>query len=123
MERAFSLFECMIVCVIIGILMMIAIPGYQHNIAKQRQDHAILTLMQMAHALEEARLASGGAYPQMLISSLMPAHTGLGYRYEITSLKPTQFMLSAIPDAHQGSLLSHKRCKTLWINQAGQHCW
>lgn len=123
MSNAFSLFECMIVCVIIGILMLAAIPSYQYQMASQRRHQAILTLMHMAHTLEMHRLTAGGHYPRVSIDDLKPSTPGQGYRYVITVLTPNRFILSAEPDAHQHSLTSNETCKTLWVNQAGQHCW
>lgn len=124
-QRGFTLIELMIVVVILGILMLVALPAYQDSIAKTWRRKATACLVEMAQGMER-RYTTGLSYIAdttdltLLPPQVCSTEDGMGDRYVI-NLTPAPandtFTLQALPQGVQSTRDS--RCGTLTINQLG----
>ncbi|KTD16404.1 pilus assembly protein PilE [Legionella jordanis] len=122
LSTGFSLFELLIACLILIILMALAYPNYQKNIIKVRRLDAQNALFNLAnrlehyyanvHSYENASLGTGDA-PDVISSNLSSQKW---YRLEITSQTADEFSLSAVPINSQAN---DQECQTFTLNHEG----
>ena len=101
--RGFTLLEVLIVCVIVGVLTMIALPSYQKSVQKTRRSDAKSALIGAAGQMERyftergtyatATLGSGGVYPSTTENGY--------YTLSLANLTATTYTLRAAPAAAQ----------------------
>ena len=135
--RGFTLIEIMIALVIVGILVMVALPSYQGSLRKSRRVDGMDTLLELA-SRQERFYARTGTYTTDISGA-----TGLDYGstqspdgyYSLTAAAcatgtiATCYVLSAAP---QGVQASDTQCGTLQLGSNsgktatgtdGARCW
>lgn len=127
-QQGFTLVELLIVVTIVGILAMVAIPGFQDAMRKSRRSDARIALLETAQRLERC-YTQFGVYDDDDCVIASPADSPDGF-YSVTVVRdPGTFSLSAAP---QGPQASDGACGTFALNQLGersasgddtQHCW
>ena len=122
MERGFSLFECLIVLVIISILAGMLYPSYQAHIAKVHRQRAEITLWEMAHRAQEQFVRSG-RYDNLQLEQLLPsAWKDDYYQYAIEAQGERDFRITATPnDAQVGRYFPG--CAIQGITSQGLTCY
>lgn len=126
-SSGFTLIELMVALVIIGILLMIAIPSYQSYLRKGNRAAAQAHLMDIAqqqqHYLMDAR-----AYANSVATLSMTTPTDVSTYYTIQNpftvgTAPNSFSVTATPIGAQAS----DSCGTLLIDNLGNktpaNCW
>ncbi|MDJ0747826.1 MAG: type IV pilin protein [Woeseiaceae bacterium] len=114
--RGITLFELMIVVVIIGILASIAYPSYQEQVRKTRRADGTAQLMQTAQALERCYTRSATYVGCATVA--FPVTSQEGY-YSVTAVggvTATAYTLAAAP---QGDQVSDTNCGTLSLTSTG----
>lgn len=127
-QHGFSLVELLIVVTIVGILAMVAIPGFQDSMRKSRRSDARIALLETAQRLERC-YTQFGAYDDDDCDIASPADSPDGF-YSVTVVRDAgTFTLSATP---QGPQASDGACGTFSLDQLGErsasgddteHCW
>mgnify|MGYP001603084276 CR=1 FL=1 len=133
--RGFTLIEVMIVVVIVSILLMVALPGYQHQLRKTRRNIAKGKLVEAA-ALQEQFFVNNKTYAFrlsylgytdadndndfMVDSDAKVVADGSRSRIYLIRLQSSdqdEFLLHAVPQLSQAK---DAQCPGLSLNQAGQ---
>ncbi len=127
-QHGFTLVELLIVVTIVGILAMVAIPGFQDSMRKSRRSDGRIALLETAQRLERC-YTQFGVYDDDDCDIASPADSPDGF-YSVTVVRdPSTFTLSAAP---QGPQASDSACGTLSLDQLGErsasgddtgHCW
>jgi type IV pilus assembly protein PilE len=120
-QRGFTLIELMIVVVIVGVLLGIALPGYQNYVLRTNRTAAQADLLAAAQAMEKhfainftyAGTAAGTTFP-----SEAPTDASVK-RYDLTlpTADPSEFLIQATPKGAQAG------DGILQINNLGQRFW
>ena len=124
-QQGFTLMEVMIVVVIVGILVMIAIPSYRDSVTRAWRSKATTCLVEMAQGMERRyttalSYAGNPSAPGTLPPQVCSTEDGMATYYAFSfAANPTatQFTLRAVPQGEQATL--DARCGTLSINQLG----
>ena len=114
-EHGFSLFELLIVLVIIGILANISYPIYTHALIKTRRTEAKIALMDLANRMENYYLENNNTY---LGASLGKLHIKV-----ITDKKFYQLSLNSTNNTYLLSAtatFSDLECYCFRLNQLGE---
>ncbi|HKW79474.1 MAG TPA: type IV pilin protein [Casimicrobiaceae bacterium] len=103
--RGFTLIEVLIVCVIVGVLTMIALPSYQKSVQKTRRSDAKSALIGAAGQMERY-FTERGTYATATLGSgsgnVYPSTTENGYyTLSLANLTATTYTLRAAPAAAQ----------------------
>ena len=122
----FSLIEVMIVVVIIGILMLVAVPGYQESMKKSRRADGMRDLIELT-ARQERFYAQYSVYTDDIDSpdglNFERTTTSEGhYDLEVVTCAGEDdfsacYVLQAVP---KGIQAKDKDCATLRVNSKGQ---
>ncbi len=126
-EYGFSLFELLIVLVIIGILAGISYPIYIHALKKTHRTEAKIALINLAQQMEVYYLANSNSYKDANFNKLHLKDITESNFYHLT-LKSTAstYQLSA------KATFSDSECYLFMLNQLGEktnagsgskHCW
>lgn len=98
-ERGFNLIELMVVVTVIGILASIAVPAYQHYVARARAAHMVAAVSGYKTAIEVAVETSLASTAQELKESAVGIPGGLtgeaAARYYLTSLTVANGIITA----------------------------
>jgi type IV pilus assembly protein PilE len=128
-STGFSLIEVMIVMVIIGVLLMVAVPGYQESMKKTRRTDAMRDLMELT-SRQERFYAQHSEYAQEVESP-----TGLNFGNAASSAEHYTLSVTAcedkdpddfsacyvlIAEPKPGGLQSDDKCGTLSVDSRGQ---
>lgn len=127
MEYGFSLFELLIVLVIIGILARISFPIYTHILIKTHRSEAKIALMVLAQHMETYYLANNYSYENASFDKLhLKSMTERNF-YQLTlKSSASTYQLSA------KATFSDPECYLFNLNQLGEktnagngskHCW
>lgn len=125
-EKGFSLFELLIVLVIISILASISYPIYTHALIKSHRTEAKIALMNLANRLESYYLENNNSYMGANLSKLHFKKT--------TDKNLYQLSLKSTPNTYQlfaSATFSDPECSRLMLNQLGEktstgslkQCW
>ena len=134
-QRGFSLIELMVTVAIVGVLAMVAIPGYSSYVRKSKRADAKVALMSSAQQLERC-YTRYNAYNDPGCLIVLPYNTPNG-AYTIDAdpagvpqpgLLPQSFALKATPIGVQ---VKDTHCGSFTLNQIGQQkvstgatdCW
>jgi type IV pilus assembly protein PilE len=114
-EHGFSLFELLIVLVIIGILAKISYPIYTHVLIKTRRTEAKIALMILAQHMENYYLANNNSYKNASFDKLHLKNMTDRHFYQL-ALKSTEstYQLSA------QSTFSDSECYLFMLNELGE---
>lgn len=115
----FTLVELLLVLAIIGILVGISYPSYQHFMIKVRRNDGHMALLDLAARLERY-YAEHNSYVGATLDKLgIPSQASPKGYYElaITQTEATTFLISAIPT---GAQREDTTCDTLTYNELGQ---
>lgn len=125
-SAGFSLIEVMIVLVIIGILMLVAVPGYQESMKKSRRADGMRDLMELA-ARQERFYAQYSVYTEDIDSpdglNFQRTTSSEGhYDLEVVTCAgevdfSACYVLQAVPKSIQAK---DNDCGTLSVNSKGQ---
>lgn len=125
-EHGFSLFELLVVLVIIGILASIAYPIYTHALIKTRRTEAKIALMDLANRMESYYLENNNSYLGASLSKLhIKAITDKKlYQLSLNSTNSTYLLLAT-------ATFSDPECYCFRLNQLGEktnagplpQCW
>ncbi len=120
-KTGFTLIELMIVCVIIGILMSVAIPGYSSYIRKTQRTEAQALLIEVAgrqvrfHSENNIYATVIGELGYGASSSATYESEHATYDLSVAAANATSFTLLAVPKNAQSS----DDCGSLGYNSAG----
>jgi type IV pilus assembly protein PilE len=125
-EYGFSLFEVLIVLVIIGILARIAYPVYTHALIKTHRTEAKIALMDLANRMERYYLENNNSY--------LGASLGKLHIKALTDKKFYQLSLSSTHNTYRllaTATFSDPACSCFILNQLGEktnagsarQCW
>lgn len=134
-NRGFTLIELMTVVVIIAILTLIAIPGYQAEMRKTRRTDAKIALGEIAN--REEKFFSNSNPPHFTASITDPWPGGLGYEssspdgyYDLKVTKTASGFTATAIAKSTGPQGGDADCKTLSIDDTsnkssspGSGCW
>ncbi len=83
--RGFSLVELLVALAIVGVLLSLAVPGYQAHRLKAVQTQAMAVLQQMAQRQVRLRLAGGayGSAAALLALGELPVEVARHYRFSV----------------------------------------
>jgi type IV pilus assembly protein PilE len=114
--RGFSLLEITITIVIIGILAVLAIPGYREPVAKSQQIFAKTALLALASEMQYY-YTTHRSYQgiSLAILGIAPDIPNTNYHLEILSLEAEQFAIAAVPQKQQ----VNASCGTFILDQNG----
>jgi type IV pilus assembly protein PilE len=114
-EYGFSLFELLIVLVIVGILAAITYPIYTHVLKKTHRTEAKIALIKLAQQMEIYYLANNNSYEDANFSKLHLSDVTEKNFYQLT-LKSTisSYQLSA------KAKFSDSECYLFMLNQLGE---
>ncbi|MFT6895684.1 MAG: type IV pilus assembly protein PilE [Paraglaciecola sp.] len=119
-EQGVTLLELMIVVAIIGIITMLAVPGYQSQIHHSRRDNGITQLLQLHIQQEAFRITQ----PQYATALQLGMPNSEYYSFTVENISAVTFTLSATAINSQ---TQDRECTTLSINQSmikvPQSCW
>ncbi len=128
-DKGFTLIEILIALVVLGILMSIALPGYNSQVTRSRRSDCMGVMLGFAQAMEKYRAvnytyegaANGGNDTGAPASTLHPAQCPIEgdalYNLTIQAATATTFNLDATPVGAQAG------DGALRINQLGQRFW
>ncbi|MGC1854320.1 MAG: type IV pilin protein [Candidatus Aquirickettsiella sp.] len=114
-EHGFSLFELLIVLVIIGILARISYPIYTHALVKTHRTEAKIALMNLAQHMEIYYLANNNSYEDATFNKL--------HLKDITEKDFYQLTLKSSAITYQLSAkakFSDSECYLFMLNQLGE---
>lgn len=114
-EQGFSLFELLIVLVIISILAAISYPIYTHALKKTRRTEAKIALINLAQHMEIYYLANNNSYGGANFSRL--------HLKDITERNFYQLALKSTTSTYQLSAkakFSDSECDLFMLNQLGE---
>ncbi|MFZ0219198.1 MAG: type IV pilin protein [Candidatus Aquirickettsiella sp.] len=114
-EYGFSLFELLIVLVIIGILAKISYPIYTYALIKTHRTEAKIALINLAQHMEIYYLANNNSYEDANFSTL--------HLKDITERNFYQLTLKSTPNTYQLSAkakFSDSECYLFKLNQLGE---
>jgi type IV pilus assembly protein PilE len=122
-NKGFSLFELMIVLIIVGIFINFTYPSYRELITRARRSDGQTALLELAHRMEHyyslqhtyknATLGTGNA-TDVLSNKNSPQNW---YTLVITKQTDSQFVIQAVPNNAQA--IDDKFCQTLTFNNFG----
>lgn len=129
-QQGFTLIEILIALVVLGILMAVALPGYNSQVTRSNRNDCMGVMLSFAQAMEKHRAinytyegaaASGntGAPASTLHPAQCPIDGTALYTLTIESATPTFFRLEATPVAKQ----QQEDNGALAINSRGQRFW
>lgn len=83
--RGFTLLELLVALAIVGVLLSLAVPGYQTHRLKAVQTQAMAALQLMAQRQAQLRLAAGeyGSATALLALGDLPAEVARHYRFSV----------------------------------------
>lgn len=124
-EKGFSLFELLIVLVIIAILASISYPIYRYALIKTHRIEAKLALMHLANSLENYYLKN---------NSYRGATLSKCHSHEMTDKKFYKLSIKTDKNSYQliaSATFSDPECSRFMLNQLGErtssgsskHCW
>lgn len=132
--RGFTLIEVMIVVVIIGVLLAVALPGYQNSLEKGRRTDAKAALLDVANRQERFMLDNGTYTTNMADLGLPVPYVSEEEHYTVTAAACSNgltrcYTLTAAPAATSpqsndecGSfILQSSGAKT--VTGSGDDCW
>jgi type IV pilus assembly protein PilE len=114
-EYGFSLFELLIVLVIIGILATISYPIYTHALIKTHRIEAKIALMDLAQQMETYYLANNNSYENASFSNL--------HLKNLTERNFYQLAIKSTASTYQLSakaIFSDSECYLFMLNQLGE---
>ena len=125
-SRGFTLIELMIVLVIAGILVFVALPGYENTIIKSNRNTARGALMEVA-ALEEQFFINNKAYTATLADLGLPATYYVDRKAEQSAAADAIYQITlaaagggyTITAAPQNRQTKDTQCGTLTLNNLG----
>lgn len=128
--RGFTLIEILIALVVLGILMAVALPGYNSQVTRSKRSDCMGVMLGFAQAMEKHRAlnytylgaaASGdtGAPASTLHPAQCPIDGEALYNLTIQAATATTFTLQATPVAGKGQANDGP----LRINHLGQRFW
>jgi type IV pilus assembly protein PilE len=122
-NQGFSLFEMLVVLLILGILLSFTYPSYQMYWTRAHRLEGQIAVLDLANKMEQY-FTKYGTYAQASIGShsehdvLSTALTTQGwYALSIQTASETHYSLQAIPQNSQAQ--QDMRCQTLQINDQG----
>jgi type IV pilus assembly protein PilE len=130
-ERGFTLIEILIALVILGILMAVALPGYNSQVARSKRSDCMGVMLGFAQAMEKYRAvnytylgaADGGSDTGAPASTLHPDQCPIDgealYDLTIQAATANSFTLQATPVSTQAQADDG----ALRINNLGQRFW
>lgn len=114
----FTLLELVTVMAIIGILLVMSCPVYQHYALKARRAQAAMALLDLAASLEEYHSVQQTYVGATLQNLAVNAYTdSQNYQLLLSDLTEDSYQLQAIP---QGSQTSDTLCGRLGLNALGE---
>lgn len=118
-NAGFTLMEMMIIVVVIGILMAVALPGYQNAMIKSRRADGMRALMELA-SRQERFYAQNSTY-----SDNISDDEGLDFGSTTTpeehySLRLDQCVISSDDEDEEGEVLGWDRCYRLEADPRGE---
>lgn len=116
-QRGFSLFELMIVCVIVAVLAAIAVPSYSAQMQKSRRSDAKAALLGAAGQMERF-LTERGTYATATVGpGGVYANTSQNgfYTLALSNLSASTYTLQAIPTGVQ----ANDACGTMTYTDQG----
>lgn len=123
MHHGYSLFELLLVMAIIGVLLSIAYPSYQHHLLKTHRHEAQIQLMEIASQLEDYYQANNSYRNANLDSfAIKLSHY---YDFELLDSTDDYYRITASPKDIQ----TRDDCGVLSIDQLGKQttaqndCW
>lgn len=114
-EQGFSLFELLIVLVIVGILAKISYPVYTHALIKTRRTEAKIALIVLAQHMENYYLSNNNSYENASFDKL--------HLKNITDRNFYQLALKSTDSTYQlsaKSTFSDSECYLFMLNQLGE---
>lgn len=117
-KTGFTLIEVLVSLAIIGILVTIAYPSYEHYLIKSRRTESQVALLNVANRLERYYLQENTYAGATLTALGVNTLTDSGY-YQLTlsNLSDHSYTATALP---QGSQTKDQACASLSLNQLGE---
>jgi len=118
LRQGFTLFELLVVLLVISILASIGVSSYVHIISRADRQKATLVLWQLSSALAVYAEAHHASYTGVTLTALgVDFQAAPHYQFQIVSLTETRFVLIAIADGIQ----AHRDgCKKLILTDVDQ---
>lgn len=127
-QSGVTLIELLIVVTIVGILAMVAVPGFQDSVRKSRRADARIALLETAQRLERC-YTQFGIYDDENCEIASPFSSPDGFYLVTVVRQPTTFTLTA---ESQGAQTDDTACSEFGLNELGersasgddaQRCW
>jgi len=118
-QRGFTLIELMIVIMVVGILVGIALPGYQDSVRKSRRSAAQAAMLDIANRQQQFMLANR-VYAADFTTLRYSVPTEVSERYTCSlsvnnAATPPTFLVGCIPTSQQAT----SSFQTLRLNNQG----
>jgi type IV pilus assembly protein PilE len=122
LQQGFTLPELMIVCVVVGVLAVIALPTFMDSVRKSRRAEAITLLNQIAQQQERWRSTNPTYTADLSSAGLNVANPSSGY-YTLSASVPALAASAAtaysVTASAAGAQLSDARCTSLTLSMSG----
>ena len=117
-SKGFSLIELMVTVAIVGVLGMIAIPGYRNYVLRATRAEAKQALLARAADLERC-YTRNNTYVNAATTPCnvtLPDASGANYKIQAAALTANAFTLQAVP---QGRQVADAKCGTFSLDDKG----